>query len=298
MPRPGGAGRWAPAPPISVDLTGLRPRRRSGARAHAGRVEDLRGLCPVAPAARLGPLRGLQVLVALEEVLDLVAQLGVDVVDVAHALERRVAERHAQHLLVRPLLVRHVEDADRADADPAARERRLGDEHEGVERVAVIGERPLEEAVVGGVGHRGEEAAVEDDAAELLVPLVLVAGPHRDLDEYNCLRAVGHAGAAVRTSAASRSAIRSTGDSIPTDSRMRLRGAANGASAVEACVIRAGCSIRLSTPPSDSASWKILVRAASSTASSSDSARNETMPPKSRIWRAAIAWPGCVGSPG
>ncbi len=37
-----------------------------------------------------------------------------------------------------------------------------------------------------------------------------------------------------------------------------MRGAANGASAVEACVIRAGCSIRLSTPPSDSASWNSL----------------------------------------
>ena len=29
-----------------------------------------------------------------------------------------------------------------------------------------------------------------------------------------------------------------------------------------------------------------------------DAARNETMPPKSRICRAAIAWPGCVGRPG
>ena len=79
---------------------------------------------------------------------------------------------------------------------------------------------------------------------------------------------------------------------------MRFGGAANGASAVAACVIRAGTSIRLSTPPSDSASWKSFVRATIASASSGDSARNETMPPKSRIWRAAIAWPGCDGSPG
>ncbi len=92
--------------------------------------------------------------------------------------------------------------------------------------------------------------------------------------------------------------MRSSGDSIPTDSRMRFGGAANGAFAVAACVIRAGTSIRLSTPPSDSASWKSFVRATSATASSADSARNETMPPKSRICRAAIACPGCVGSPG
>src|SRR5688572_10685112 len=104
--------------------------------------------------------------------------------------------------------------------------------------------------------------------------------------------------AAAGTSADARSAIRSSTDSIPTESRTRLRGAANGASAVEACVIRAGCSIRLSTPPSDSASWKSFVRPTSSTAASSESARNEIIPPKSRICRLAISWPGCDGSPG
>ena len=62
--------------------------------------------------------------------------------------------------------------------------------------------------------------------------------------------------------------------------------------------MRAGCSIRLSTPPSDSASRKSFVRATSATASSSDSARNETMPPKSRIWRSATSWPGCDAQAG
>jgi hypothetical protein len=35
-----------------------------------------------------------------------------------------------------------VEDPDRADADAAARERRIADEDERVERVAVLRERP------------------------------------------------------------------------------------------------------------------------------------------------------------
>ena len=69
--------------------------------------------------------------------------------------------------------------------------------------------------------------------------------------------AYARAGADRLTSAASRSASRSSADSIPTERRTRFPGGANGASAVEACVIRAGCSIRLSTPPSDSASWKM-----------------------------------------
>src|SRR3954470_426241 len=55
-------------------------------------------------------------------------------------------------------------------------------------------------------------------------------------------------------SATSRSARRSSADSRPTDSRTRFPGAANGESTVEACVIRAGTSMRLSTPPRLSAS--------------------------------------------
>ena len=81
--------------------------------------------------------------------LDLVAELGVDVVDVADALEGRVAERHAEELLVGALLVGHVEDADRPHADAAAGKGRVGDEDERVERVAVLGERALDVAVVG-----------------------------------------------------------------------------------------------------------------------------------------------------
>src|SRR6185437_16105257 len=138
----------------------------------AGAGEDLLRVVAVAPAARLRPFRRLEVLVALEEVLDLVAQLVLDVVDVGHSFERRVARRDTQELLVRTLLVLHVEDADRAHPDPAAREGRVGDEDERVERVSVLGERPLDEAVVGGIRHRGEEPAVEDDAPELVVPLV------------------------------------------------------------------------------------------------------------------------------
>jgi hypothetical protein len=42
-----------------------------------------------------------------------------------------------------------VEDADDAGADAAAGKRRLAHEHEGVERVAVLPARALDEAVVG-----------------------------------------------------------------------------------------------------------------------------------------------------
>src|SRR5207253_11160 len=110
----------------------------------------------------------------------------------------------------------------------------------GGPRFLVVGGLPVDEAVVAldyepprpGLGM------VEQETAEgVLLWLQAQA------------RAAG-----VRTSACARSPIRSSADSIPTESRIRLRGAAKGAFAVEACVIRAGCSIRLSTPPRLSAS--------------------------------------------
>ena len=76
-----------------------------------------------------------------------------------------------------------MEHADDADANTAAGKRGLADEDEGVERIAVLGQRALDEAVVRRVRHGGEQTPVEDDRAELLVELVLVARPGRDLDE-------------------------------------------------------------------------------------------------------------------
>src|SRR4051794_24881461 len=106
-------------------MTGSTLAASSGSRRPipAGGDDRLRlGAVPV--TARLGLLR-LQVLVDLEEVLDLVPQLRRDVVDVARRAPHRVVERDAEHLLVRPLLVRHVEDPDGAYADAAPGERRL-----------------------------------------------------------------------------------------------------------------------------------------------------------------------------
>src|SRR5262249_26134312 len=109
--------------------------RLSGA--GAGRPNDFLRLRPVTKSTRLGRFP-LEVLVDLKEMLDLVTQRRRDIVDVRDVAPGRVVERNTQHLLVRPLLVRHVEDADRAHADAAARERRLADEYERVERVAVL----------------------------------------------------------------------------------------------------------------------------------------------------------------
>src|SRR5262245_51047928 len=60
------------------------------------------------------------------------------------------------------------------------------------------------------------------------------------------------------------------------------------------------CSTRLSTPPSDVARFQTRMRPALATAATSPSlTRIDNIPPNPpRIWRAAMAWPGCETSPG
>src|SRR3954454_6040130 len=100
-------------------------------------------------------------------------------------------------------------------------------------------------------------------------------------------------------SACSRSASRSSTSSMPTDSRTRSAGTSSGDPAALAWVIRPGCSISDSTPPSDSASVNSRVRSQTLSAASSPSrSRNDTIPPKPDICFAAMSWPGWDGSPG
>src|SRR5690606_23571 len=147
------------------------------------------GLGAADPVGALDRLAGLEVLVDLEEVLDLQAVEVGDVVDVLAPRGALVPRGDAQHLVVAAGLVAHAEHAERAAADQAAGERGLLQQHERVQRVAVLAERPLDEPVVVGVPRRGEEHAVEPDAARRVVHLVLVALPLGDLDrdvELHC----------------------------------------------------------------------------------------------------------------
>src|SRR6266540_3282689 len=101
------------------------------------------------------------------------------------------------------------------------------------------------------------------------------------------------------SSACRRSSTRSSALSIPTDSRTSDGSTASGEPSADACVIRAGCSMSDSTAPSDSASANSRVDATSLMAASSPAPTvNDTMPPKSCIWRRATSWPGWLGSPG
>jgi hypothetical protein len=151
-------------------------------RALAGALDLGLRLGAAGPVRALDGLAGLQVLVDLEEVLDLQAVEVRHVVDVLAPGGALVTGRHAQHLVVAAGLVAHAEHAERAAADQAARERGLLEQHQGVERVAVLAEGAVDESVVVRVPGRGEQHAVQPDAAGRMVHLVLVPLALRDLD--------------------------------------------------------------------------------------------------------------------
>src|SRR6185436_17440053 len=140
-----------------------------------------------------------------------------------------------------------------------------------------------EDASVGGerdVRHEGE--VVRPREGRLLIPV-------RDRWPGNNDQQ-GHGGGEGRSdgphpSACARSSIRSSGCSMPTESRIRSPGTSKGEPATLAWVIGPGTSINDSTPPSDSARKNRRVRSATRIASSAVATWKETMPPKSSICR-------------
>src|SRR5664280_2611851 len=97
-------------------------------------------------------------------------------------LHSRVAARHTDDLVVPASLVGHPEHPDRPAVDQTAGKSRLLDQHQRVERITVLAEGLLDEAVVRRVPGRGKEHPVQPDPVGAVIHLVLVALPFRDLD--------------------------------------------------------------------------------------------------------------------
>jgi hypothetical protein len=127
---------------------------------------------------RLGPIakaRGLrgqafEVFVDLEELLDLGPEGSTDVIDLDDLRAHRVAQRDAHELVVGAF-----SSTMRKTAIVRTRIRQPGKlgsptRTSASRGSAVLAERPFDEAVVGGVNGRGEEAPVKDDRVELRGP--------------------------------------------------------------------------------------------------------------------------------
>jgi len=106
-----------------------------------------------APSIDAG-LLAFELLIDGEEMLDLTADVGEDLVHCVDLIVAGITSRYRQDLLVALFGIHHVQDADRPNLDEATRETRLGDEDEHIERIVVFGESSRDESVVTGVVHR------------------------------------------------------------------------------------------------------------------------------------------------
>ena len=106
--------------------------------------------------------------------------MSFDVLDVRPA---RVLGEHRDDLVVAAGLVAHLQHADGTHAGEHAGGQIEVEQHQHVERVAVLAEGVLEEAVVRGVPERRVQDAVEEHAAGAVVDLVLDAAAAGDLDD-------------------------------------------------------------------------------------------------------------------
>lgn len=113
---------------------------------------------------------------------DLFEQCRVDVFDVLFVRPRRVVVRNHQELRIVTGFVDHMQHADWVAGDQATRERRLSQQDQDVERVAILAERIEQKTVIRRVVRASTQRAIKDDSAIRLVELVLVAAPLRDLD--------------------------------------------------------------------------------------------------------------------
>ena len=118
-----------------------------------------------------------------EEVLDLVAlELG-NILNILQVCPAGIVN-DAQELVVAAGLISHLEHAKHAGGHDHAGQHRLGQNHEGVQRIAVFAEGAVNEPIVERIGHGGKQVAVQVNLAGFVIYLVFIAGTFGDFDGY------------------------------------------------------------------------------------------------------------------
>ena len=138
----------APAP-RAARLSSASSRPSAGAESRCSVLDLPPGRLAALEAVRGRRLARLEHLVHVEEVLDLGQQARRQVREVERVLPAGLRRRDAQDLGVGAGLVLHPHEADGPGLDPHPGEDGVLEEHEGVERIAVLAQRVGQEAVVG-----------------------------------------------------------------------------------------------------------------------------------------------------
>ena len=144
-----------------------------------------------APAGHGGHL-ALKFLVDGEEVLNLAAHVGEDLIHGVDLVISGIAGGNGQDLLIRLRTVHHVQHADGANFDKNSRKTGLLDENEAIEGIVVVGKSSGNEAVVAGVVKGRVERTVEAENTEFPVIFILIGGVLGDLnDATDYFRGIG-----------------------------------------------------------------------------------------------------------
>jgi hypothetical protein len=88
--------------------------------------------------------------------------------------------------------VGHPEDPHRTALHQAAGKGRLIQQHQRIQRIAVLGQGVRHESVVGGIDGGGEQATIEAHHLSMVVELVFVAASPRYLNDDLDRPVIGH----------------------------------------------------------------------------------------------------------
>ena len=115
--------------------------------------------------------------------LNLVDEVLRKILEVPDVISLRILVDHGDQLGIGASLVSHEEHPDNPGRDQAARECRVIEQDECIEWVAVLGQGIFHESVITRIAGSSEQATVESEHVALVVELVLVPTPCRDLDD-------------------------------------------------------------------------------------------------------------------
>lgn len=125
----------------------------------------------------------LKVLVDLEEVHDFLQGVRADLVDASSIAKSWVVLCDAQNLLIRPLFITHLENADGDRFHQTTRKSWVPDHDEHVERVPIKIVSLGNESVIERIKKRGIQNAIELEEARFWVPFVLVRASARNFND-------------------------------------------------------------------------------------------------------------------
>src|SRR5271166_68811 len=125
----------------------------------------------------------LQLLVIEEEAAQHTEAMLWHLAGLVVGVELRIVDCDGDDLVVFLDRVKHRHQANRAGLNQRQRHNRFLAQHQHVEWIVILCQRLRDEAVIGGIIHRGIKHSIQLDEPALLVQFILDAGAERNFDD-------------------------------------------------------------------------------------------------------------------